>query len=79
MIASTIMNTCQHKLPKKGISVMYDVSCRSKKDEKYLKVASVLGRSAVAHHLSMGRSVTIFEDGKIVKLSKDGSGAIVKR
>lgn len=61
----------------KNISVSYDSSRRTKEDVNFSKVAEDLGKKAVRHHFSKGRSVTIFESGKVVRLYKDNRKVVL--
>ena len=61
----------------KNISVSYGSVRKTKEDVDFSKVAENLGKKAVKHHFSKGRSVTVFESGKIVRLYKDNRKVIL--
>ena len=59
------------------IAITY-VAPHCAEDKDFCYVASELGSKAVAHHFSKGRSVTIGENGKVVKLYKNNRRVVVK-
>lgn len=71
------MDVMEKKSSMKNISISYDSSRRTKEDVNFSKVAEDLGKKAVRHHFSKGRSVTIFESGKVVRLYSDNSKVVL--
>lgn len=59
------------------IPISYN-SRRTKEDRDFSRVAKAMGERAMAHHFARGRSVVFFEDGKIVRVYKDGRKEVVE-
>ena len=72
-----IMGTMSKNLRKKTISVSYRSRRETDEDRKYARVAESMGKRAVSHHFSRGRSVAFFENGKVVRIDKNNAKIVV--
>lgn len=65
------------KLRAKTISVSYGLRRETDEDKIFARVAKIMGKKAVAHHFSRGRSVAFFENGKVVRINKNNERFVV--
>lgn len=71
------MKTMAKKLRAKTISVSYGLRKETDEDKIFARVAKIMGKKAVAHHFSRGRSVAFFENGKVVRINKNNERFVV--
>ena len=71
------MKTMAKNLRAKTISVSYGLGRETDEDKRFARVAEIMGKKAVSHHLSCGRSVAFFENGKVVRINKNNERFVV--
>lgn len=64
-------------LRKVKISVSYRLRRETDEDKRFTRAAKIMGRKAVSHHLSRGRSVAFFKNGKVVIINKNNEMVVV--
>lgn len=70
------MATMAKNLQKKTISVSYRSRGKTDEDRRFARVAESMGKRAVAHHFSRGRSVAFFENGRVVRIDKNNTKVV---
>lgn len=64
-------------LRKVKISVSYRSRRNTDEDKRFTRAAEIMGKKAVSHHFSRGRSVAFFKNGKVVTINKNNEIVVV--